>query len=254
LRVWRISPDLATFHCVRCGESGYAADASITRLDEAALERSKLEARERERTASHERTDKARWLWSKRHPLEGTIAERYLRIARGYHGQLPATLGFLPAQGKHAPAMIAAFGRSSEPVPGELSIASGDVRGVHITRLAPDGGGKAGTASDKIVLGASLGSPIVLAPVNDLLALVIAEGIEDALSAYEATLLGAWAAGCASRMPALAKFIPAYIEAVTIMVDDDPDGRRYATKLHDAIKRSIEVRLVDLSSVTRVAA
>ena len=64
------------------------------------------------------------------------------------------------------------------------------MRGVHITRLAADGSGKAGTDRDKFMRGLARGSPIVLAPPNDLLGLAITEGIEDALSVYAATGLG----------------------------------------------------------------
>ena len=39
--------------------------------------------------------------------------------------------------------MIAAFGVPHEPEPGQLVIAEDAVCGVHITRLAPDGMGKA---------------------------------------------------------------------------------------------------------------
>ena len=95
---------------------------------------------------------------------------------------------------------------------------------MHITRLAPDGLGKAGTDTDKIMVGLSACSPIVLAPPNDLLGLAITEGIEDALSAHIATGLGAWAAGAASFLPALAAAIPAYVECITILADNDPDG------------------------------
>jgi hypothetical protein len=106
------------------------------------------------------------------------------------------------------------------------------------------------------MLGASLGSPIVLAPTNDLLGLAITEGIEDALSVHEATMLGAWAAGSASRLPALAEAIPAYVEEVTIMVDDDADGRRHAARLQDQLvaKRKIEVRSLVLNSAIKRAA
>jgi hypothetical protein len=46
--------------------------------------------------------------------------------------------------------------------------------------------------------------PIVVAPLNDLLSLAITEGIEDALSVYEASGLGVWAAGSAPHMAKLA--------------------------------------------------
>ena len=46
---------------------------------------------------------KAQWLWGRRKPIAGTIAEIYLREVRGYRGAIPATLGFLPARGDHRP-------------------------------------------------------------------------------------------------------------------------------------------------------
>ncbi|RWN58465.1 hypothetical protein [Mesorhizobium sp.] len=61
---------------------------------------------------------------------------------------------------------------------------------MHLTRLRPDGSGKAEEPA-KIMIGRSKGAPIVLAPLNDLLGLIVTEGIEDALSAHQATGLGA---------------------------------------------------------------
>jgi hypothetical protein len=151
--------------------------------------------------------------------------------------------------------MIAAFGLPDEPAPGEFAIPDDAVRGVHITRLAADGSAKAGTQTDKIMIGASLGSPIALAPVNDLLGLGIAEGIENALSVHQATGLGAWAAGAASRLPALAAAVAAYVEAVTIMVDDDIDGRRHACALADSLRcRGFDVHTVMVPQAGRAAA
>jgi hypothetical protein len=174
---------------------------------------------------------KARWLWAQGRPIVGTIVETYLRSVRGYDALLPGTLRFLPARGNHRPAMIAPFGLPSEPEPGRLAMAAGSVLGVHITKLKANGSGKAGTAADKIMIGRSVGSPIVLAPANDLLGMVITEGIEDALSIYQATGLGAWAAGSASRMPGIADAIPTWIDCVTIVADDDFAGRRRAAEL-----------------------
>jgi len=248
LRVWRSDAGFATYHCARCGEHGHLRDGSaVRRLDPAAVERARREAAERERVTAAGRLTKARWLWSMRRPLVGSDAETYLREDRGYSGQvpppLPATLGFLPARGDHGPAMIAAFGLPHEPEPRRLEIADDAVLGVHITRLAPNGMGKAGTDADKIMIGMSVGSPIVLAPANDLLGIAITEGIEDALSVHLATGLGAWAAGSASRLPALIDAVPSYIESVTIVVDDDENGRRYADELTAALfRRGLHVR------------
>jgi hypothetical protein len=147
------------------------------------------------------------------------------------------------------------FGLPAESKPGTLSVPSKAVRGVHITRLKSDGSGKAGTEADKITIGHCMGSPIVLAPPNDLLGLAIAEGIEDALSLHEATGLGVWAAASAARLPALARAIPGYIEAVTLAVEDDADGRKFMFELAELLDlRGTEVNILDRASAVRAAA
>jgi hypothetical protein len=245
LRVWRLDQRFASYHCARCGMKGHARDGSIARIDPAEIARAKAEAAERDRITRAERLSKAQWLWSRSRPLIGTVADSYLRDARGYDGPLPATLRFLPARGDHGPAMLAAFGMAIEPEPGRVEIKPDKIRGVHITRLALDGSGKAGTERDKIMVGLSAGAPIILAPPNDGLALAITEGIEDALSAHVATGLGAWAAGAASFLPTLATAIPSYIECVTILADRDPDGERHAAELARRLKQKHRaVRLV----------
>jgi hypothetical protein len=211
--------------------------------------KARSEAVERDRAIKAERLSKALWLWRSRQPIIGSIAERYLRDARGYGGSLPATLGFLPARGEHPPAMIAAFGLAHEVEPSVIAIADTAVTGVHLTRLKPDGSGKA-TFEDpddnaKIMVGHSAGSPIVLAPPNDLLGLAITEGIEDGLSVREDTGLGVWTAGAANRMPALAAVVPSYIDCTTVVGDDDRDGRRFASDLADGIRaRGVDARAI----------
>ena len=91
----------------------------------------------------------------------------------------------------------------------------------------------------------------MLAPVNDLLGLAITEGIENGLSTYEATGLGAWAAGSASRLPALAAVVDPCVECVTIVTDDDHDGRRHAIALAEQIRaRGIEARPIIITETT----
>jgi hypothetical protein len=249
LRVWRLESSFATYHCARCGARGHVRDDySKPQIDRTEFERrlaaARAEAVERERSSAAERLSKALWLWKGRKPIAGSIAETYLRQARGYHGTIPATLGYLAPRGQHGPAIIAAFGMAYEPEPGLVEIADIAVRGVHITRLASDGLGKAGTERDKIMLGSSIGYPIVLAPANDLFGLAIVEGIEDALSLHQATGLGAWAAGAAGRLPALAEMVPRSIESVTIFAHDDRAGMHGARTLADKLTQrgSIEVR------------
>jgi hypothetical protein len=204
------------------------------------------ERRQRERAKSR---SKSQWLWASREPLKGSIAETYLRECRGYRGALRSTLGFLPARDDYPPAMIAAFGMARETEPGILVISNDDVTGVHITKLKPDGSDKACVAEDesaKLTVGLDNRAPIWLAAINDGLGLVITEGIEDALSAHAATGLGAWAAGTGNRLPAMADYVPSYVECVSILVDKDADrtGEKYSTELAELLTAlNIEVRL-----------
>jgi hypothetical protein len=191
---------------------------------------------------AREQHRKAAWLWSQRQPINGSIAERYLRDARGITCELPPTLAFLsPCKPEHHPAMIAAFAMPDECEPGKLAEPR-DVQAVHLTFLKPDASGKADIPNQKISVGSHEGLPIAVAPPNDRLGLAITEGIEDALSVHEATGLGAWAAGGAHFMPALADAVASYIECVTIFADDNEVGRNAAHKLAGALpERSIEV-------------
>jgi hypothetical protein len=176
---------------------------------------------------------KALTLWRRRQPVvEDDPVWRYLREARVYDGPIPTTIGHLPARGEHPPSMIAAFGLADEPEPGMLAVRDDVVRAVHLTRLAADGSGKAGTAADKVTIGhGSVGTPIVLAPPNEQLGLAITEGMEDGLSIFRATNLGVWVAGSAGRMPGLADTIPGYVECVSIFAHRDPAGERGAHEL-----------------------
>src|SRR5215813_14497700 len=68
LRVWRLEPGFATYHCARCGEGGYVRDDnSKPKIDRAEFERrlaaARTEAAERERSSAAERLSKAQWLW-----------------------------------------------------------------------------------------------------------------------------------------------------------------------------------------------
>jgi Toprim domain-containing protein len=176
---------------------------------------------------------RARHLWSCRHDPADTVVETYIRTRGCSAKTIPASLGYLEPSAYPWPAMIAAFGIAEEPEPGEIKIP--EVRGVHLTFLKPDGSGKADIDKPKIMLGPSCGFPIVVAQPNDLLGLAITEGIEDALSVREATGFGAWAAGSASRMAALATRIPGYIDTLTIFSHSDDAGERGAYALASAL-------------------
>lgn len=202
------------------------------------------------------RCEVARWLWTRRRPIAGSPAEAYVRMRIPTLAALPATIGFLPADQPNYmwPTMIAAFGIPSEPHPGELRIEGAAVVGVHLTYLALDGSGKAPITPAKRMIGRGHSAPIVLAPMGDNLGLIVAEGIEDALTLHAETGLGAWAAGCANRLPDLAKHVPAFTDHVTIVADDDDAGRRGAASLRDAIRaRGISADILDMRRCRRDA-
>jgi hypothetical protein len=189
---------------------------------------------------------KAGWLWSLRQPIGGTIAERYLREARGYTtGLIPPTIAYLPPNGAHGPSMIAAFAAPpSGSGPGLIKPVA-----VHLTKLKPDGSGKADVSPNKIVVGSPLGMPIVISPIGaEPHHLCICEGIEDALTIRLALHLRCWTAGAAGFMPALADPMPSYIETVTIYSHDDEAGQRGAQALAERLDaRGIEVFLEGLA-------
>jgi hypothetical protein len=236
MRVWHTEADFLSFNCCHCGAHGYAHVGKATPIDPLELRRCRIEAANRKDNHFRDRRRKARWLWQQGKSITGTIAEKYLRM-RGIICPLPDTLRFLPARGERPPAMIAAFGIPSEPEPGVFNVAAMQIYDVHITRLRSNGSGKADVSNPKIMIGPSSGLPIVLAPVNDVGGLALSEGIEDALSMHQRSGLGAWAAGCASRLPALARVVPDYVGAATIWIDDDDDGQRYGNELAHLLRR-----------------
>jgi hypothetical protein len=255
LRIWRITSTFATYRCARCEIHGYAREGGALPPNPIELTKTKIEAQRFVAATAAAKQKKAQWLWSIRRPIADTPAARYLREVRRYTGPLPGTLGFLPERGPYPAAMIAAFGMPDEVEPGVISILPAAVQAVHITRLLADGSGKAGTETDKIMLGTPRGAPIVLASPNDLNGLAVTEGVENALSVHEATGLGVWAAGSASLLPALAAVMPSYVDFVTIVSDPDQHGQRFAGQLKSGLaERGIEHSMIVWGGRERTAA
>jgi hypothetical protein len=242
LRAWYVSPGFISYACARCGETGYVRDRDAPRINASTFARVSAELEEHNRAAAAVRLCKALTLWRARQPLRGSIGETYLRQRRAYHAALPPTIGFVPARDDYPPTIIAAFGLPDEPEPGVIVLPDERIKGIHLTRLVPDGSDRDRGEKAKIMIGHSKGWPIVLSAPTDGLALIVSEGIESGLSGFEATGLCAWVAGSASRLPALAENLPVWVESVTIFAEDDIDGRRHAAALADAVRaRSVDV-------------
>lgn len=218
LRIWN-EGEFITYRCARCEAAGYArADGAVT----TAAKRPVIPADR----PPEDKSELAAYLWAKSAPITGTAAERYLESRSCLINS--DALRFLPERGGHPPAMISRFGENKPT-------------GVHLTKLKPDGSGKAGTDKDKIMIGASQGQPIVIADNPEREELIIAEGIEDAASLAIVTGWSAWAAGSAGR---IAHVVAAAPRSLRVYLASDLDwGKHDRVRAGPrALRKSREVR------------
>lgn len=181
-------------------------------------------------------------------PIQGTLAETYLRsrgITRAVSG---SALRFHPScwhreegqtKGLPRPALIAA-----------VTDGAGVLTGAHRTWLAPDGQGKASVETQRRAMGHLLGNAVRLTPCDTIL--VAGEGIETMLSLREAAPgLPVWSALSAAHLGAL--LLPPTLQRLYISLDRDPAGQRAAEKLTARAKdlgiavRVLEPRLGDFN-------
>lgn len=156
-------------------------------------------------------------LWQESAPIGGTPAEVYLREVRKIEGTVPATLRYNPRTWhgptrRNLPALIAR-------IEGCAGFA------VQRTYLRPDGSGKADLPEQKMMLGKAAGGHVSLQSGPD--ALVIAEGIETALSLPSLFDIGSatlWAALTAANLRAFS--LPAVPGHLVVATDGDEAGRR----------------------------
>jgi putative DNA primase/helicase len=178
-------------------------------------------------------------IWDASKPAAGTPAELYLHYGRGIKIPIPETLRFHPGlkhpSGNVYPAMIALVtdGVTDKPC------------AIHRTFLAPDGTTKAPVARQKMALGPWKGGAIRLASATDLL--MVAEGIETALSVMQAKKWPAWAALSASGFRTLD--LPAEIKRVIVLADGDDSGEVAAK--HAAYRWRREGRQVSIARPPR---
>lgn len=164
--------------------------------------------------AAAKRERQALACWREALPIHGTTAETYLR-GRGITCPLPDSLRFHPecwhASAQRLPAVVAR-------VDGLPRLA------VHRTYLRADGSGKAEVAPPKAMLGAALGGAVRLAEADG--PLVVAEGIETALSLSSGLLRGPATVWAALSAPGLAglRLPPGRPHRLIIAPDSDDKG------------------------------
>jgi hypothetical protein len=212
--------------------------------DPASFPRQRREIAERraagEREDAKHRSQAARIFLSAQLSLASTPAEAYLHsraIDLAQLGRQPRSLRFHPAlfnreSGLEWPTLVAAI------VNGE-----GRLVGVHRTWLRPDGSGKAPLRAPKMTLGAyrggairlwrgASGKPLREAPAGETV--LIAEGIEDALSAaIAAREYRVLAAVSLSNLASLT--LPPAIGIVVILAQNDPLGSPASRALDRAV-------------------
>ena len=209
-------------------------DALRDVLDEARsflrLPRPEPTMRERQTPAPRSSPEAARRLWAAGKPVRGTLAERYLRSRA-----ITAPLGCPPL--RFHPKCYTRTDDDAEPQTWPALLAAvtdldGSITGLHRTWLDPATGGKAPLSSPRRAMGNLLGCGVQFGPGADREAQVLAagEGLETML-ALRSILprLPAIAALSANHLAALE--LPASLQRLYVVRDDDPAGRRAAETL-----------------------
>jgi len=239
-----IYDDDRRFQCFGCGAQGdvldYVQQSEGVTLVEAIkiIDADALPMRQRTKGPSAsvipiDRKADAMAIWQDAVDPAGTEAEAYL-ASRRLGGPIPPAFRFARlTYGQRGPL---------HPVLVALVVnAAGEPQGIQRTYLAPDGRGKLAVDKPKLSLGRVKGGAIRLAPAHDRV--ILAEGMEDALTLQRGAGLPAWAAAGAGMLPFMN--LPSDIRSVIIGADADPAGRRSAQDACDGFKRERrEVRII----------
>lgn len=116
---------------------------------------------------------------------------------------------------------------------------------LHRTFLLPDGSGKAPVDPPRMTLGPVAGGAVQLYPAADRV--ILAEGIETALSAALLLQGPAWAAVSAGNL-ANTLILPRHVRKVVIAADNDAPGRRAAKRAWSRFRaegRAVEICVPD---------
>ena len=180
-------------------------------------------------------TEAVQRIWEESRSAAGTLAERYLR-RRAITLPMPPALRYHPGlkhrSGCAYPCMVAA-----------VSTPSGQMSAVHRTFLSRDG--KAPVDPVKMTLGPIGKNAIRLSPVAPKL--IIAEGIETALSVMQADGTGAWAAISAVGLRTIE--LPPEVRHVIIAADGDDAGE--AAAFQAAVRFRKEGRIAEIAQAPR---
>jgi len=163
-------------------------------------------------------------LWNETLDAKGSIVESYLNHRGLLLQNIPRYIRYHPnlyhkPTGKSFPAMLS----------GVTKYDSDEIIALHRTYLKADGSDKADISPNKMMLGQVKGGAVMLASTNSTL--VIAEGIETALSVYAATGFPTWAS--LSAWGIISVQVPPLdiTQEIIIAADADATGIASANKL-----------------------
>jgi hypothetical protein len=159
--------------------------------------------------------DRALEIWEESVPAPGTLVERYLH-RRAIIVPIPEVLRFHPklwAEGGWHPAMVAG-----------VSGPDGIVRAIHRTFLDQARAWKATVKAPKKTLGSVIGGAIRFVSASDTV--ILAEGIETALSVLQETGRPTWSALSAGGLSAVR--LPPSMRRVVIAADNGEIGHKAA--------------------------
>ena len=177
----------------------------------------KANAQIRKGDRSQARIEIALRIWRESESATGTVVVKYLH-GRGIELEIPPSIRFHrllknSSSDLFFPAMIAA-----------VQTLDRRITAIHRTFLLPDGRGKAQVSEPKMALGAIGAGAVRLAAATE--ELVLAEGIETALSVLQATGKPVWA--CLGTSGLKAVILPPEVKIVTIAADGDEAGEKAA--------------------------
>ncbi len=184
-------------------------------------------------------------IWGQTWQAQDTLVALYL-MSRSYNGYIPLVLRYHPHLlhiddstdqiiRSHHPAMVGCVRVWPDT----------KIQAIHRTYLKKDGSGKAEINQNKKLLGYAKGGAITLSPLNGS-TLVLAEGIETALSVYLAWDLPTWSTISASFLPDVVLPSVAQVPHIIIAADHDDAGISAANRLRERLlyeDRTVEVRM-----------
>ncbi|HRE44133.1 MAG TPA: toprim domain-containing protein [Terricaulis sp.] len=184
--------------------------------------------------ARSDRSARMRRLWNESQPIAGTIAERYLRT-RAIDGELPG-----PDVLRFHPHMTSLEDRARRPaLVAGLVDQDARLQAIQVTLLTTHGAAKAKLETPRRTIGPLMGAYVRIDAPSDTL--LVAEGLETALSARRALGAGAWALLSAEN---LAQFSPPpVIDRLIIAADNDEAGLGAAARLRTRIETFLACEL-----------